>query len=103
MCVGARADGSHVRVGDASARNDAGKGLAGVRMQQVGRWNGGEIETLAVGRGSFASALRSCHHGVTQRAGVELHDHIGLVLQESFRAIDGNLVAQNADLTERRA
>ena len=89
-------------VGDAGARHDAGKGLAGVGMQQVGLGNGGEIETLAVRRGSFASALRACNHGMTQRAGVELHDHIGLVLQESFRAIDRDLVAIDADLTERR-
>ena len=39
-----------LRVGDAGARHDAGKGLAGVRMQQVGLWNRGEIETLTVGR-----------------------------------------------------
>ena len=32
-CVRARADGGHMRVGDAGAGNYAGKGLAGVRMQ----------------------------------------------------------------------
>ena len=34
--VRTRADGGHVSVGDAGARHYAGKGLAGVRMQQVG-------------------------------------------------------------------
>ena len=39
---------------------------------------------------------------MAERAGVELHDHIGLVLQEGFRAVDCDLVAKNVDLTERR-
>ena len=50
----------------------------------------------------FRGRPRARNHGVAKGAGVEFHDHVGLILQKRFRAVDRDLVAKHVDLSQRR-